>query len=328
MRVGPATNVARINVAESITALWTFAHANGISLDDIIERTAAAGVTIDGVLLKDSSITIDEVGAAGNNMLSGRVTGDAAKRFELHGDGGMEWGTGAAARDTDLFRALADVLATSDSFRVAGVLGLIADIITERTAAAGVTIDGVLLKDKILQLIDIAAGGNDVIRTGVVADAFSRLRINANGDHFWGDGVAAGDVNLFRNAADELKTDDGFIVGGPLDALDVFQLSASSPAQITASQNDYVIAATTMQRLDLDAAWSITGIAGGAAGRLVIIVNISGFVLTLTSEDVNSAAANRMSLPNAADIAVGVNEVVALIYDGISSRWRAFGVAI
>jgi len=56
MRVGPAANVARINVGETITALWTFAHANGISLDDIIERTLNAGVTIDGQLIQDGAV--------------------------------------------------------------------------------------------------------------------------------------------------------------------------------------------------------------------------------------------------------------------------------
>lgn len=43
--------------ARTISALHTFSHASGLKTDDIVERTAAAGVTIDGVVLKDGGVT-------------------------------------------------------------------------------------------------------------------------------------------------------------------------------------------------------------------------------------------------------------------------------
>ncbi len=178
MRVGPATNVARINVTETITALWAFAHASGISLDDIIERTADAGVTIDGVLVKDIALWLQGFAAAGTAALSTNVIGDSVDRFALTAGGIISWGDGALARDTNLYRDAANILKTDDSLEVAGVLGLVIDDITERTPTLGVMVDGVLLKDGGITLADdlefarvntgLAAGDNHDVATGTV----------------------------------------------------------------------------------------------------------------------------------------------------------------
>lgn len=47
----------------------------------------------------------------------------------------------------------------------------------------------------------------------VTADTFDRFRIYASGLQEWGSGAAARDTNLYRNGADQLKTDDNFVVG-------------------------------------------------------------------------------------------------------------------
>ena len=46
--------------------------------------------------------------------------GDTYNRFLITGEGKMEWGSGAAARDTILYRSASDVLCTPDNFRVDG----------------------------------------------------------------------------------------------------------------------------------------------------------------------------------------------------------------
>lgn len=62
-----------------------------------------------------------------------------------------------------------------------------------------------------------------VLQANVAADANRRLVIFTDGKHEWGDGTAARDTNLYRNAADQLKTDDSLVVatkltvGGALD---------------------------------------------------------------------------------------------------------------
>lgn len=54
--LGSYTNAA---TAETISAQWTF--GAGLLTDTIGEETAAAGVTIDGVLLKDGEVTTDTI---------------------------------------------------------------------------------------------------------------------------------------------------------------------------------------------------------------------------------------------------------------------------
>lgn len=99
-----------------------------------------------------------------------------------------------------------------------------------------------------------------------------------------------------------------------------------SPAQITADQNNYnptSLADAAVLRLSSDAARSITGLAGGADGRIVIVLNVGAFDLTLVDESASSTAGNRFAL--SADVALAADSGIILIYDSTSSRWRALG---
>ncbi len=356
MRVGPATNVARINVSETITALWTFAHANGISLDDIIERTAAAGVTIDGVRLLDGAFDKRDYAGAGNSVLVSAVSGDTPARFVQQADGVHEWGDGALARDTNLYRDAPDVLKTDDSLEIAGVLGAITDIITERTAAAGVTIDGVRLKDGVLDNRDYAVAATDMIIAAVIGDADFRFLQKADGVHWWGDGTNPVDTNLYRDAPSVLKTDDSLEVAGVFGVVvdDITErtptlgvmidgtllkdggielaadlvLSVRTPAQITGNVDDYGTGTTVIQRVSASGAFSITGFAGGVDGRMIIVTNVGASIITLLHISVASATENRMNLPGATNIILNQNDVAGLFYDGTLSRWKAVGVAV
>lgn len=120
--------------------------------------------------------------AASSTVAHGvQVTADTFDRFQIQASGRLEWGSGSAARDVAVYREQADVLASDDSFRV------------YRPAST----DGALT-------------------TRVVADTNSRLVIQANGLMNWGTGSAAGDTNLYRTAADTLRTDDSLQVGAAL----------------------------------------------------------------------------------------------------------------
>ena len=46
------------------------------------------------------------------------------------------------------------------------------------------------------------------VEVGVTAESEARLKVDAGGKLTWGSGSVAGDVNLYRDAADVLKTDD------------------------------------------------------------------------------------------------------------------------
>ena len=58
MRIGFGPGVARLNIDESVTGLWSFTNPAGIRVDDINESTPALGVLVDGVLLKDGGINL------------------------------------------------------------------------------------------------------------------------------------------------------------------------------------------------------------------------------------------------------------------------------
>lgn len=96
-----------------------------------------------------------------------------------------------------------------------------------------------------------------------------------------------------------------------------------TPSQITSNQNDYAptghVSAVVM-RLSSDASRDITGLAGGADGRLVILHNVGSNSIVLKDESASSTAANRFALN--ADITLGADQGVILNYDSTSSRWR------
>lgn len=63
---------------------------------------------------------------------------------------------------------------------------------------------------------DLSTSGSDAITVFVDEDTYARLKVEAGGRLTWGSGAAAGDVNLYRDSADVLKTDDKFVAGKEL----------------------------------------------------------------------------------------------------------------
>lgn len=115
--------------------------------------------------------------------LRATVGGDANNRLAVQADGKLLWSSGAGAADTVLFRETSNTLATADSFL----------------------------------RIYRGAAGNNALAVRVTGDANSRWFINADGNQSWGPGGgSATDTNLYRQAADTLRTDDSFEVGGNL----------------------------------------------------------------------------------------------------------------
>jgi hypothetical protein len=69
-----------------------------------------------------------------------------------------------------------------------------------------------------------------------------------------------------------------------------------------------------------------TGLAGGAAGREIVLTNgsLTGTAtVKLTHNDAASAAANRFQLPFATDVTLRKGESILLRYDAVNSFWRA-----
>jgi hypothetical protein len=100
-----------------------------------------------------------------------------------------------------------------------------------------------------------------------------------------------------------------------------------SPAQLTANQNDYNptgLSTAAVLRLSTDASRTITGLAGGADGRLLLVMNVGAQDLVLADESASSTAANRFALDG--DLTLGADTGATLYYDGTSSRWRLLSV--
>ena len=98
-----------------------------------------------------------------------------------------------------------------------------------------------------------------------------------------------------------------------------------SPAQITSNQNNYnptSLSGALQLRVNTDASRNVTGLSGGADGRLILVTNIGSFDIVLTDQDGSSSAANRFLFAGG-DRTLTPDESVLLKYDGTDSRWRA-----
>lgn len=131
-------------------------------------------------------------------------------------------------------------------------------------------------------------------------------------------------VPSHTHSGDDLLPESVEITGGPLATR-----GDITPAQITADQNDYNptgLADAVVLRLSSDAARSITGLAGGADGRVLTLHNVGTENISLVGESALSAAANRFAL--ASGFTVRPDDGVILQYDATESRWRCIGHSI
>jgi hypothetical protein len=106
--------------------------------------------------------------------------------------------------------------------------------------------------------------------------------------------------------------------------------ASSTPAAITANQNDYVLTGSAFQRLNCTTASDITGIApptGGSHvdGRMIRLVSVGTATVTLKHNDTGSAAANRIYMHAGNHTSLTVNEWADLVYDSTDNGSGAAG---
>ncbi len=140
-------------------------------------------------------------------------------------------------------------------------------------------------------------------------------------------GVFGANAGLTYNLNSQVLTVAGNVAGNiiaPLGQFNRFELIGTiTPALINADQNNYnptgLSTASTL-RISTDASRNITGLAGGADGRIFILHNVGAFNFTLVDESGSSTAANRFALTGNQTIAP--DALVALQYDATTLRWR------
>ena len=105
-----------------------------------------------------------------------------------------------------------------------------------------------------------------------------------------------------------------------------YQPESTSPAQITADQNNYTGTGTYgLAYLTSDAARSITGLSvANADNKSIEIWNIGSFNLTFAHQSASSTAGNRFLNNTGADIVLAPNEVIICRKDGTTNRWRCY----
>jgi len=170
-----------------------------------------------------------------------------------------------------------------------------------------------------------AAGANTVAAPTIAVDGLLAKTIKK----LTGAALVAGDIAGSGHVCDCVYNGTDVILLNPAPGTisGAFALTAAiSPAQIIASQNDYAPtghATAYVIRIGTNAAgYSITGLAGGAAGRKLEIHNIGSFSIFLADESVSSTAANRFATENQSWALLHAGGIAYLTYDGASSRWR------
>lgn len=150
-----------------------------------------------------NSATLDMVGASGADVITTKVTGDTQKRFIANAQGLLEWGSGSIAVDTNLYRSGVGVLGTDSSIAL-----------SDGTAQVNIGASG-----STASFTAKRAASNSVILSGrVTTDTVNRVQVEAGGVISWGSGSASVDTNLYRSAANVLKTDDELVIVGDVTA--------------------------------------------------------------------------------------------------------------
>lgn len=337
------------STATSAATLTTARTINGTSFNGSANIT----ITCAGSTLSDT-VTV----AKGGTGLTAVGTALQVLRTNA-GATAMEWATPAGGGDLVSTNNLSDVANAGTSRTSLGVgtgdspqftaanIGHATDTTITRVSAGVIAVEGNTI---------YAAGGTDVVvadgGTGLSSvTAFAVLcggttstgafqsiaSVGTAGQVLTSNG--AGALPTFQAAGGVSDGDKGDVTissSGTVYVVDsassAFALSGDiSPAQITSNQNDYNptgLSTASVLRLDCDANRDITGIAGGADGRMIVIHNIGSGHITLKHQSASSSAANRFKFPTTYDFNITVDASVALWYDGTSARWRLLDGAL
>lgn len=100
------------------------------------------------------------------------VLADSQHRFRLFSSGRMEWGSGAASRDTNLYRSAADTLRTDDSFSVGGTLTVAgATSLAAASLSGDLVVNGATLRPQLFVAASISNSSAETVLQTVTIPA-------------------------------------------------------------------------------------------------------------------------------------------------------------
>lgn len=279
------------------------AHTTGSNYGILAENYSTAGVALRGTALATTGANYGVSGASastGGRGVYGNATATTGANYGVHGDTASASGRAIYGNAYSATGANYGVHGTTASTTGRGVYG---------NASASTGINFGVHGDS------ASATGRGVY--GNVSDA-----TGVNYGVYGASGSAAGYGGFFTNSNGGWGL---YVSSGAFGVAESIRLSGDiSPASIGASQNNYAPAGhdtASVLRLTASAAYNITGLAGGADGRVLTLFNIGTNTITLKAEDAASTAANRFDIGS--DIAIGADRSAVLVYDSTSSRWRA-----
>jgi alpha-D-ribose 1-methylphosphonate 5-triphosphate synthase subunit PhnG len=174
-------------------------------------------------------------------------------------------------------------------------------------------------------VIGTDAGTDDVQRAALTGDVTAAQ--NSNATTIANDAVT--NAKLANMAAGRVK---GLQIdaSGPADPVDltgaevaeIIRFGTAQSETLAATTNDLALNAdTTVLRIDMTGNQTLTGITGGAIGRLLIIHNVDATEsLTLASLDAGSLAANQFRTPSGLPLVLRFRESALLRWD--TADWR------
>ncbi len=198
------------------------------------------------------------------------------------------------------------------------------------TSASSPNLLSVKSNAALLSAINVAEGGSGDARLQVSKESAAKTASVFFSDAFSGRaefGLVGSDAFKLKVSADGSSWVEAFNIDqttGNLALPRGLALSAViAPPQITANQNDYNptgVATASVLQVSSDIARTVTGLAGGAEGRVLCLVNIGSQPIALSDESTSSSAANRFTL--GANLTVAAKQAAMLRYDGTATRWR------
>lgn len=93
----------------------------------------------------------------------------------------------------------------------------------------------------------------------------------------------------------------------------------------TGTTNDVAFGSGPVIRLTGASAQTLTGIAGGANGRILTLINAGSNAATLSNNSGSSIAANRIITGTGSDLSLAAGASISLVYDSGASLWRVVG---
>lgn len=128
-----------------------------ITLGNGTSGTVAQIVSTDGSTT--SPLYLIQSANSGRRAIQIGVTGDSSNRLNIFADGKMEWGSGSATRDTNLYRSAADTLRTDDSFSVGGSITVTGTVDGRDVSVDGTKLDGIEAAADVTDTANVTAAG-------------------------------------------------------------------------------------------------------------------------------------------------------------------------